>query len=375
MAKFKAASFQISGSYKAPGVLEAATHLRAALKTPARMAFAFVSPDYMPHLADFCEILRVDGHIQDIIGCTAGGLIEGVIEFEGTPGFTIIACQGEFGDPVALGESGFPSRIESNGWIALANPFAFAIEDCLEASNRHAPGVAVAGGLSSGGTAKKNAVFINGTMVDAAAVPALGRTSMVPALSQGCRPIGEPFTVTRADQNVIYALGGQPAYRALESAFETLSDDEKSGAKGNLFAGLAGSEYLHDFHSGDFLVKSIIGADPESGAVVIAGIPRIGQTLQYQLRSPVSALEDLERGYGAARHVKRRAYGALLFSCLGRGKKFFGAESRDASGLSQAIGGKPLAGCFCHGEIAPVRGVNAIHGYTAAAAVFVEKAP
>ena len=374
MAKFKAASFQISGAYKAPEVLGAANHLRTALKTPARMAFAFVSPDYMPHLADFCEILRVDGHIQDIIGCTAGGLIEGVSEFEGTPGFTIIACQGEFSDPVALDESGFPSRIESNGWITLANPFAFAIEDWLEASNRHAPGVAVAGGLSSGGSAKKNAVFINGNLVDAAAVPFLGRTSMVPALSQGCRPIGEPFTVTRADQNVIYALGGQPAYRALESAFETLSDDEKSSAKGNLFAGLAGSEYLHDFHSGDFLIKSIIGADPESGAVVIAGIPRIGQTLQYQLRNPVSALEDLERGYGPARHVKRRAYGALLFSCVGRGKKFFGAESRDASGLSQAIGGKPLAGCFCHGEIAPVRGVNAIHGYTAAAAVFVEKA-
>jgi len=109
--------------------------------------------------------------------------------------------------------------------------------------------------------------------------------------------------------------------------------------------------------------------------VVIAGIPRIGQTLQYQIRNPNAAIEDLARGYEPARLAKRRAYGALLFSCLGRGKNFFGTANRDASELAEALGNKPLAGCFCNGEIAPVRGMNALHGYTAAAAVFVEKAP
>lgn len=375
MGKFKAASFHIAESYKSSVVLGAATHLRSTLGSPARMAFAFVSPNYMPHIADFCEILRVDGHIQDIVGCTTSGHIEGATEFESGDGFSIIACQGEFGDPLPLEDANFPSSVESNGWIALSDPSAFAIEDWLNSSNRLSPRVSVVGGISSGAGADQPSVFINGNTVAATAVPTVGRTSLMPSLSQGCRPIGEPFTVTRADQNVIYALGGQPAYRALESAFETLSDDEKSSAKGNLFAGLAGSEYLHDFHSGDFLIKNIIGADPDSGAVVIAGIPRIGQTLQYQLRDPSAALEDLDRGYGPVRKVKRNAYGALLFSCLGRGQKFFGASSRDAAELSDAIGGKPIAGSFCNGEIAPVRGVNAVHGYTAAAAVFLEKTP
>jgi small ligand-binding sensory domain FIST len=375
MGKFKAASFHIAESYKSSVVLGAATHLRSTLGSPARMAFAFVSPNYMPHIADFCEILRVDGHIQDIVGCTTSGHIEGATEFESGDGFSIIACQGEFGDPLPLEDANFPSSVESNGWIALSDPSAFAIEDWLNSSNRLSPRVSVVGGISSGAGADQPSVFINGNTVAATAVPTVGRTSLMPSLSQGCRPIGEPFTVTRADQNVIYALGGQPAYRALESAFETLSDDEKSSAKGNLFAGLAGSEYLHDFHSGDFLIKNIIGADPDSGAVVIAGIPRIGQTLQYQLRDPSAALEDLDRGYGPVRKVKRNAYGALLFSCLGRGQKFFGTSSRDAAELSDAIGGKPIAGSFCNGEIAPVRGVNAVHGYTAAAAVFLEKTP
>jgi small ligand-binding sensory domain FIST len=373
MGKFKAASCHLNGAYKSSEVLAAALKLKETLQTPARMAFAFVSPNYIPRLAEFCETLRVDGHIQDIIGCTTSGRIEGGNEFEGGSGFSVIACQGDFGDPLILEDADFPSSAGVNGWIALANPFAFPIEDWINSGNSHSPKVSVTGGLASGGDSSDVTAFINGIQVDAVAAPTLGRTAIVPAISQGCRPIGETFTVTRADQNVIYALSGQPAYNALERAFETLSDDEKSNARGNLFAGIAGSEYIQEFHTGDFLVKNIIGADPDSGAVVIAGIPRIGQTLQYHIRNPSVALKDLTRGYEPARLAKQRAYGALLFSCLGRGKNFFGASNQDASELSVALGGKPIAGFFCNGEIAPVLGLNAIHGYSAAAAVLVEK--
>ncbi|MEI8292925.1 MAG: FIST N-terminal domain-containing protein [bacterium] len=373
MGKFQSASYHASGSYKAAAALAAAHHLRSALETPARLAFAFVSPDHISHLDEFCETLRVDGHIQDVVGCTTGGLIEGKTEFEGESGFSVIALQGEFGDPLTLQGQEFPSNLKSNGWILLVNPFSFSADACVASFNSRTPAVPIVGGFASGGHADATCVFVNGTPVDAVAIPAFGMTSIVPVLSQGCRPIGEPFTVTRADQNVVYVLGGQPAYRALESAFETLSDEEKSNAKGNLFAGLAGSEYIHDFHSGDFLVKSIIGADPNSGAVVISGIPRIGQTLQYQLRNPRSAIEDLDRALESARLAKWPAYGSLLFCCLARGSKFFGSPNTDATAFSGALDGKPLVGCFCNGEIGPVRGVNSLHAFTAAAAVFVEK--
>ena len=171
----------------------------------------------------------------------------------------------------------------------------------------------------------------------------------------------------------VYALGSQSAYRVLETAFEALSDNEKSNARGNLFAGLAGSEYLDDFGSGDFLIKNILGADPDSGAVVIGGIPRVGQTLQYQIRDRQAALEDLRRAFEPAREVKDRTFGALLFSCLGRGSRFFGKKDQDAAMLSEALDGKPCVGFFCNGEIAPVRGLNALHGNTAAAAVLIER--
>ena len=373
MAKFKASSCEITGPYKPQAVLQAARHFRTVLDKPARMAFAFVSANYVPHLAEFCETLRVDGHIIDVVGCTAGGRIEGAREFERGSGCAILTLQGDLEDPIAPLPHSLPSLSGANGWILLANPFTFPIEDWLKSWNQLGAQMPLVGGLASGGSEEETTVFINGKIVDAALVTAIGRTSIVSVFSQGCRPIGEPLTVTRADHNVIYALGSQPAYQVLESAFQTLSDDEKSNARGNLFAGLAGSEYLDDFQSGDFLIKNIIGADPDSGAVVIGGIPRIGQTLQYQLRDRRVALDDLDRALEPAKSVKKRAYGSLLFSCLGRGEDFFGACNQDALRRAGAIGDKPSAGFFCNGQIAPVRGVNALHGNTAAAAIWVEK--
>jgi small ligand-binding sensory domain FIST len=123
-----------------------------------------------------------------------------------------MACQGEFGDPLALAGDDFSTVTGANGCILVANPFVFPIEEWIGSFNRRNPGIGLVGGLASGGNADEVSAFINGEPVDAVAVSVLGRTAIVPALSQGCRPIGEPFTVTRAEHNVIYAVGGQPAY-------------------------------------------------------------------------------------------------------------------------------------------------------------------
>ena len=40
--------------------------------------------------------------------------------------------------------------------------------------------------------------------------------AVTPVVSQGCRPIGEPLTVTRAERNVLYELAGRPALDRLQ---------------------------------------------------------------------------------------------------------------------------------------------------------------
>lgn len=371
----QAHSTSLSGPYSPEGAAEAARGIRQALGRPAALAVAFVSPDYLPFLPEFVETLRVDGRIVDVIGCTAEGRIEGDCESESGSGCSILALAVEAVEPAVaatpgLCAGGLPAA-RPHSALLMANPNTFDTDEWLREWNRENPDAPCIGGLASGGD--RSAVFLNDRIVDAVCLPLSGRTGLIPLVSQGCRPIGEPLTVTRAEDNIVYCLGGQPAYKALESAFETLTDAEKSLAKGNLFAGIAGSEYVDDFKPGDFLIRSIIGADPGSGAVVIGAIPRTGQTLQYQLRDRAIARADLARVLSPADLAGTRPIATLLFSCLGRGTAFFGEPHFDAGHFFRATGGRPLAGFFCSGEIGPVGGSNAIHGYTAAAAVWVEK--
>jgi small ligand-binding sensory domain FIST len=376
--KFAAATCEINGPYEVARFLKSALEIREELVHPAQTAFVFATPDYRPFFAEMCDTLRVDGHILDVVGCTVGGWIAGEQEMETGSGCTVIALRAEIGDPVPLISDQFLPQDSRwlgeppNAWVTLGNPFSFTMDSWLSESNKQHPLVPVVGGLASGGNEEETVVFINGMEVQACAVPLFGRTRIVPMMTHGCRPIGEPLPVTNAEQNVIYGLGCKPAYQVLDTVFQTLSEEDKSNARGNLLAGLAGSEYIDEFHSGDFMIRHIIGADPDSGAVVIAGAPRVGQTLQYQLRNREAAIEDLKRAFKPKRADLRKTFAALLFSCLGRGEAFFGVKNHDAACLSAVLEGKPVGGFFCNGEIAPVWGVNALHGYSAVAAMLID---
>jgi len=363
--------------YAAAAVKDAAGEIRRTLGRSARLAVAFVSPDYLPFLPEFVETLRVDGHILDIIGCTAVGRIAGDCETESGKGCVVLALATDSNEPIEAHRNGLfiqaPGFARPHSALLLANPEEFETDAWLREWNASLPGVPCLGGLASGGEGEELAVFLNDRIVDAVCLPLSGRAALLPILSQGCRPIGEPLTVTRAEDNIVYSLGSQPAYKALESAFESLTDSEKSVAKGNLFAGLAGNEYVEDFKPGDFLIRNIIGADPGSGAVVIGGIPRTGQTLQYQLRNREIARADLARVLAPADLAGTRPFATLLFSCIDRGAGFFGEPHFDAGNFFRAIGGRPLAGFFCNGGIGPVGGRSALHGHAAAAAIWVEK--
>ncbi len=371
----RAFSIEISGPFSSEKVCDAAMQIRKGLGRPATVAVAFVSSDYIKDLPEFVETLRVDGHITEVIGCTGRGFIVDARESESAQGCSILALTGDVGTPFEWSGTREPDdlpEIRPRSAILLSNPFQFATDQCLGAWNTKFPGSVVVGGLASGKNDQEATVFRNDREVAAVCLPQTGRIGLLPLVSQGCRPIGEPLTVTRAENNIIYALGGQSAYEVLESAFETLSDKEKSVAKGNLFAGIVGDEYLEDFKPGDFVIRNIIGADPGSGAVVIAGLPRTGQTVQYQLRDREIAEADLERVLGSRSLHGVRPFATLLFLCQGRGSQFFGSPHHDARRFFTAGGGAPLAGFFCNAEIAPVTGRNELHGYTAAAGLLVE---
>ncbi len=64
--------------------------------------------------------------------------------------------------------------------------------------------------------------------------------------------------------------------------------------------------------------------------------------------------------------------GALVFSCLGRGRHLYGEEGHDSRLFTEVVGPVALGGFFCNGEIGPVQGNTYLHGYTSSFALFSE---
>jgi small ligand-binding sensory domain FIST len=382
----RAASRVFVGKYSEQAVIEVAETLRQEIGTNASLGFLFLTQEWRPHLQDTLELIRLHGHVPQLVGCSGWGVIGSRREIEHQPGFSLILFSLP-SDSFAVVQIHEAQTEESTGadywhaatglsaadvrsWLVLANPYFGGVESWLDEWGRAYPHIPILGGLAS---ATNSEIFLlrDG---DISAAPilaiALKKGLVVQSLvSQGCRPIGDPSPITKAEENLILEIGNLPAYQALETAFLSIPADQRVSVRNNLFLGLAVSEYIDDFKQGDFLIRNILGADPQIGALAVGAYPRVGQTVQFQLRDSKSAREDLVL---ASERVKRKLsgpLGILLFSCAGRGKGLFGTSDHDAETLASILGDLPLAGFFCNGEIGPVGEKAFLHGYTASAAV------
>ena len=379
------------GPFNEKRVIDAVSAASAELGADATLGFLFVTPDYASHIDEMLELVRVYGRVTLLAGASGAGLIGTSREMEDSPGFSLLLLNlpdtrvtaFEFGQGQVQESAGpaywqMESGVEeTDAWIVLAHPARLDVDRWLRDWDTAYPQVPTLGGLASGGqTVDDIFVLRDGRRVDGAgavAVALRGGVRVATIVSQGCRPIGEPLTVTGARQNVVLTLASKPAYKVLNEVFLSLSERERNRAGGNIFAGLAVSEYLEEFKRGDFLIRNILEADKASGAIAIGAIPRIGQTLQYQLRDRDSAHEELRELCAVAHDDELvRPFATLLFSCNGRGRGLFRVPDHDAGLLAEVFGAGPLAGFFCNGEIGPVGTKTFLHGYTASAALLCD---
>ena len=273
--------------------------------------------------------------------------------------------------------AGWPEpSAEPSTFILLADPFSTPMQDVLPLmADRYPNGKAVGALVGGGHGAGENRLIQNEEVFDGGlvGVQLSGPLTVRTVISQGCCPIGERYVVTRAEQNMIYELGGQPALRRLQEVFESLESSQRHNAYRALHVGIVIDEHQSRFERGDFLVRNLVGADQQTGAIAIGDIIQEGQTIQFHLRDAKSASEDLHFLLAADRAKHRdRPLGALLFSCCGRGEGLFGRRHHDSSVVQDRLGQIPVAGFFAQGEIGPVGDRNFLHGYTASMALFAE---
>lgn len=190
-----------------------------------------------------------------------------------------------------------------------------------------------------------------------------GRLKIATGLSQGCSLIGEKHTVSACSRNIIQTLDGRPALDVLKKDIGEVLARDLTRIGGYIFVALpiAGSD------TGDYLVRNLVGIDPNEKLVAIGDLLQEDMALQFAKRDAQTARADLVR---MVRDVKARIdgepKGALYHTCLGRGRHLFGDESQELKLIQEELGDVPLVGFYANGEISHHR----LYGYTGVLTVF-----
>jgi small ligand-binding sensory domain FIST len=343
-------------------------------ESPPDLAMLFVTPVHAAVLKEIVTTVNATLRPASMLGCAAVSVVGGEKEVERGPAISLWAGRTGPVTPFHLRVAQSPDGLTFTGWpetipddasalLLLPDPFSFPTDDLLRRMEEDRPGLPVVGGMASiARRPGENRLVIDDRVVNDGAVGAfLGpQVDVSTVVSQGCRPVGSPFVVTRAEQNIVYELAGRSAVERLQEVAATLPDDDRELLADLVQIGRVIDENKLDFGPGDFLVRGVLGADPNSGALRVGDIVDVGSTAQFQVRDATTADQELRKMVDG-----RSADAALVFTCNGRGTHLFPEPHHDAMVVSESLGGAPIAGMFCAGELGPIGGHNFMHGFTA----------
>lgn len=356
------------------------------LLQPADLAIVFVASQFADHFHEIPAYAREYLQSRTLIGCSAGGLIGGGEEIEQQPGIAITAAvlpgvevtpfhvQDEDLPDLDAGQSTWEEIVgventQNPSFILLPDPFSFRVDIFAQGLDFAFPASPKVGGLASGANrVGMNALFLDNRVYrqGAVGVALSGNLQVDTIVAQGCRPVGWPLTVTKCDRNFLFELDGKTAVQSLYEVLESLQEKEQKLAQHSLLLGVVMNEFQEEFQPGDFLIRNILGLEPNTGALLVGESLLPGRTIQFHVRDADTSSEDLRSLLKKYKDDNQGSVsGALLFSCLGRGRHLYGFPNHDSTCFQEYLGNSvPLTGFFCSGEIGPVGGTTFLHGYT-----------
>jgi small ligand-binding sensory domain FIST len=357
------------------------------LGTEPDVAAVFASPQHRDTFGDMAAAISRTLRPGVLMGTTAVAVLGGSREVEDAPAIGLWAGRLTARPrPVRLDATRTASGIALQGLSAstfepgdalllLADPFSLPVDAIIDAlADLEMPeasgtlSVPVVGGMASAAnTPGGNRLVLDDEVTSSGGVGVVlpGGVATRTVVSQGCRPIGDPMIVTRAEGNLVMEIAGRPALDRLDDLVRAADAEERSLLASGLQIGIAIDEHRATFERGDFLIRGVVGADRVQRALAVGDRVEVGTTVQFQVRDAVAADEDLREML-----VDATGDAALVFTCNGRGQRLFGEPDHDARVVHDTLGSPALAGMFCAGEFGPVGGRSFVHGFTASVLVF-----
>jgi small ligand-binding sensory domain FIST len=360
--------------------LEVAGQCLSGLETgslPASLGLLYVTEPLAPYIAELHGHLRDKTGVQDWIGTVGGGICAPGREIYDEPAASVMLASLP-DDAYRLIPSGIDALsdmlVSNRDWITEhgahfgivhGDPRDNRVPQIIESLTHDLDPGFLVGGLSSAGDENFQTQIagepcengLSGVLLSA-------EVPVISGLTQGCTPLEGRHTVTRCDRNVLIELDGRPALDVFrEDIGEVLSRDF-SRVAGYIFAGLP----IPGSDTGDYLVRNLIGIDPEEKLLAIGDILEEDDAIMFCRRDGDSAREDMQR---MLRDLRRRSGGTIrggvYYTCLGRGRYQFGEHSEELQMIRDELGDFPLTGFYANGEISH----NRLYGYTGVLTLFV----
>ena len=372
-------------------VSECAESIKSIVGNSPDLVFVFPSFNFSGQFKDISNALSKHFENSVIMGCSGNGVIGAGREVEHTPGFAM--CAAELPEveitPFHISDSDLPdgddppnkwenvlgvSRESRPNFVLLADPFSVRGENLLMGMDYAYPDCKIVGGLASGGTQPgSNALYLNNITYDhgIAGVALSGNIEINTIVAQGCKPIGSLSRITKCERNILQELDGRSPFDILGETYNDLNEADQKLFQNSLFLGVVMDPFESSPGIGDFLIRNIVGANPDAGQLAVGQMLREGQLVQFHLRDAQTSTENLSNMLDEYQSTPfGPETGALMFSCLGRGKYLYEEPDHDTDLFREKIGNLPLTGFFCNGEIGPVSGSTFLHGYTSSFGIF-----
>lgn len=316
------------------------------------LGFVYLTDALIPQAKAILESLRENTGVADWIGTVGTGVIATGTEYQEGAAMAAMVAEIE-GFSVFSGRNPLKGDEVAHFAVVHADPGAPELPGLVaDMSAKIATGFLV-GGVSS---SRSRTVQIANEVLSGGLSGAVlgGGVRVATRLTQGCSPFPGRFRITECEDNIIAKLDGRPALEVLLEAV--------GGERSQLLVGLPvpGSD------TGDYTARNLVGIDPKNGLIAIGDTVESGMEVIFCKRDAAAARKDLQQMVDNIRRAMPEPRGALYYSCVARGEHMFGRRGAELELIGRALGGVPLVGFFCNGEISRDR----LYGYTGVLTVF-----
>jgi len=360
----------------------------------ADLAIVFFTVDHLRDHQKLLALLQQITNTDRILGCSGVGVLTGEGEIEGKSGLAVLVLSSneldthpflfhplrdreqEIGAEIARQVG---RRLEKDALLVLL-PDAYngqprRLFESIEEQHGFLP--LVGAGCSENG-AHGRTYQLYGETITTNAVSGLALTGSYKSfidITQGCQPVTEPLVITKAQGNLILEINNRPAFETFAKVIKGPLLEDLRRALAFVFAGLPSEPQRNSVAPGEYLVRNIVGIDPQQGILAVAEEVFEGERMVFTLRDSQRAREDLnqmlQRQVANLRGKPPRL--GFYFNCCARGTSLYGISGIDTAYIRLALGDFPLIGFFGNFELGPLGKKNHLLAYTGVLVLITER--